>query len=172
MEYALLALALIAGLLLVPFGLPGTWVQVLGVAGYGALTDFRTVGWVAIAVLVASGTVMLHLRGLLHWSGVLGNADFWRTATGTALGVKLAAVLFMVTVSFVNRLLRNQRPTTMRSTGDPAARPRVVQAASSRPSVRCGRMACTWGRKGSRRPSNASSESAPMMLPSFKIRCA
>lgn len=63
---------------------------------------FRTVGWVAIAVLTASGTAMLHLRGLLHWSGVLGNTDFWRTATGTALGVKLAAVLFMVTVSFVH----------------------------------------------------------------------
>ena len=45
---------------------------------------------------------MLHLRGLLQWSGVLGNADFWRTATGITLGVKLAAVLFMVTVSFVH----------------------------------------------------------------------
>lgn len=57
MEYALLALALIAGLLLVPFGLPGTWVQVLGVAGYGALTDFRTVGWVTIALVLGLAVV-------------------------------------------------------------------------------------------------------------------
>lgn len=63
---------------------------------------FRSVGWMAIAALVGSGTAMLHMRGLLHWAGVLGSADFWRTATGTALGVKLAAVLFMLIVSFVH----------------------------------------------------------------------
>lgn len=63
---------------------------------------FRMVGWVAIAVLVSTGTLMLHLRGLLRWSGVLDSADFWRTTTGTALAVKLAAVAFMLTVSFVH----------------------------------------------------------------------
>lgn len=57
MEYALLALALIGGLLLVPFGLPGTWVQVLGVAAYGALTDFRTVGWVTIGLVLALAVI-------------------------------------------------------------------------------------------------------------------
>jgi uncharacterized protein YqgC (DUF456 family) len=34
----------LAGLVLIPFGLPGLWVIVLGVVGYGWLTDFRTIG--------------------------------------------------------------------------------------------------------------------------------
>lgn len=75
---------------------------------------FRAVGWVAIAALLASGTGMLYMRGLLQWSGVLGNPDFWRTATGTALGVKLAAVLFMVTVSFVHDFIHG--PAASRAT--------------------------------------------------------
>lgn len=48
----LLALCLAAGLLLVPFGLPGLWVMVLGVIGYGWLTQFRSVGVATIAVAV------------------------------------------------------------------------------------------------------------------------
>jgi putative copper resistance protein D len=81
---------------------------------------FRTVGWMAIAVLVTTGTAMLHLRGLLHWSGVLGNAEFWRTGTGTALGVKLATVVFMLTVSFVHDFVHG--PAASRAApGSPAA---------------------------------------------------
>lgn len=40
----LLVAACLAGLVLIPFGLPGLWLMVLGVVGYGWLTDFRTVG--------------------------------------------------------------------------------------------------------------------------------
>jgi len=40
----LLAVCFIAGLLLVLLGLPGLWVMVLGVVGYGWLTDFRNTG--------------------------------------------------------------------------------------------------------------------------------
>ena len=32
------------GLVLVPLGLPGLWIMVAGLAGYGWLTDFRSVG--------------------------------------------------------------------------------------------------------------------------------
>jgi len=63
---------------------------------------FRTVGWVAIAVLVTTGTIMLGARGLLRWSGVFGSADFWRTTFGTALAAKLAAVVTMIVVSAVH----------------------------------------------------------------------
>ena len=41
----------IVGLVLVPLGLPGLWVMVLGVLGYGWLTEFRSIG-VATIVLV------------------------------------------------------------------------------------------------------------------------
>lgn|SRR3989442_2194959 len=46
----LLVACCVVGLLLVVLGLPGLWVMVLGVVGYGWLTDFRTVGVVTIAV--------------------------------------------------------------------------------------------------------------------------
>jgi uncharacterized protein len=51
----LLISASIAGLLLIPFGLPGLWVIVLGVLGYGWLTDFRsiTMGIIILAVGLA-----------------------------------------------------------------------------------------------------------------------
>ena len=32
------------GLALIPLGLPGLWVIVLGILGFGWLTDFRTLG--------------------------------------------------------------------------------------------------------------------------------
>jgi uncharacterized membrane protein len=63
---------------------------------------FRTVGWIAIAVLVATGVPMLHARGLLRWSGVLGAPAFWRTTLGIALAAKLAAVVTMIAVSAVH----------------------------------------------------------------------
>ncbi|MEP7226447.1 MAG: DUF456 domain-containing protein [Gemmatimonadales bacterium] len=51
----LLGAICVAGLLLIPLGLPGLWVIVLGVLGYGWLTDFRTlsVGFIALAVGLA-----------------------------------------------------------------------------------------------------------------------
>jgi len=48
----LLAIVEVAGLLIVPLGLPGLWVMILGLLGYGWFTDFRAVGmWTAALVL-------------------------------------------------------------------------------------------------------------------------
>ncbi len=58
---------------------------------------FRTIGWSAIAVLVATGLLNLHYRGVLN--GALLQADFWGTRYGTALAWKLASVAVMLTVS-------------------------------------------------------------------------
>lgn len=63
---------------------------------------FRTVGWVAIAVLVLTGVVNLHYRGLLRWEGVLGSAAFWGTGLGRALAWKLASVAVMLLASAVH----------------------------------------------------------------------
>ena len=51
----LLGAACLVGLVLIPFGLPGLWVMVLGVVGYGWLTDFRTVtvGLMALVLVLA-----------------------------------------------------------------------------------------------------------------------
>ena len=54
-----LALCLLAGLVLVPLGLPGLWVMVAGVVGYGWLTEFRSVGVTTIALGIAIAVVGL-----------------------------------------------------------------------------------------------------------------
>jgi uncharacterized protein len=48
----LLGAASIGGLLLIPFGLPGLWLIVLGILGYGWLTDFRTLSGVLVGVIL------------------------------------------------------------------------------------------------------------------------
>lgn len=63
---------------------------------------FRAVGWWAIAVLVVTGVLLLHLRGLLRWSGVLGEPSFWGTSLGVALAAKLVAVTTMLVASLVH----------------------------------------------------------------------
>jgi uncharacterized membrane protein len=63
---------------------------------------FRAVGWACIALLVVTGFVNLAFRGWLRWDGVWGSADFWRSAAGEALGVKLAAVTIMVLLSAIH----------------------------------------------------------------------
>ena len=52
MATALVIVCCVAGLVLVPFGLPGLWVMALGVIGYGSLTGFRSVGVGIIALVV------------------------------------------------------------------------------------------------------------------------
>lgn len=62
---------------------------------------FRSVGWWAIAVLVATGVGNLHFRGVLD-AAVLGSADFWAAPFGRALAWKLAAVTAMIVVSAIH----------------------------------------------------------------------
>ncbi|HUH12502.1 MAG TPA: CopD family protein [Longimicrobiales bacterium] len=64
-------------------------------------TRFRTVGWIAIAVLILTGTLNVWFRGFLSWS-TLSDPAFWATSWGSALGWKLAAVTFMVLNSAVH----------------------------------------------------------------------
>jgi uncharacterized protein YqgC (DUF456 family) len=51
----LLAATSLIGLVLIPFGLPGLWVILLGIIGYGWLTDFRTMsaGFLILAIALA-----------------------------------------------------------------------------------------------------------------------
>jgi uncharacterized protein YqgC (DUF456 family) len=53
----LLVLCLLTGLMLLPFGLPGLWLMVLCLIGYGALTGYRTVGVVTMGI--AAGLAFL-----------------------------------------------------------------------------------------------------------------
>jgi copper resistance protein D len=78
-----------------PVGLRQRLFQQLG-------TRFRVAGWWAIGTLVVTGTINLYYRGWLHWDGVLGAAEFWRTGVGHALAWKLIAVAAMISVSLVH----------------------------------------------------------------------
>jgi hypothetical protein len=50
--YIALVVCFGVGLLLVPFGLPGLWIMVLGIIGYAVVTDFRSVSTTTILVVL------------------------------------------------------------------------------------------------------------------------
>lgn len=65
MAYALLALAQLAGLLMVPLGLPGTWLQVAAIGAYAYVMPGRA-GWWAFGialVLAAAAEVIEFVMG-------------------------------------------------------------------------------------------------------------
>src|SRR3954451_21875666 len=53
----LLVVAGLIGLVLIPLGLPGLWVILLGIIGYGWLTDFETISAVFLVVVIALALV-------------------------------------------------------------------------------------------------------------------
>jgi len=57
----------------------------------------RTLGWIALAVLLVTGVENLRARGLLS-AAVLGDSSFWRESYGGVLAWKLWAVAFMLVV--------------------------------------------------------------------------
>ena len=62
---------------------------------------FRTVGWVCIALLLATGLAQLHLRG--WWGGAFwGTSAVWSTALGHALAWKLGLVTMMLALQGVH----------------------------------------------------------------------
>lgn len=66
MDWLLLAglgVVMLVGLMLIPLGLPGLWVILLGVIGYGALTDFRGVG---LGTLITV-TVLAFIGEAIEW---------------------------------------------------------------------------------------------------------
>jgi uncharacterized membrane protein len=65
---------------------------------------FRAVGWIAIAILLVTGTLNLHFRGVLR-GDVVASAAFWSTPYGWWLGWKLAAVGAMLVVQVVHDFL-------------------------------------------------------------------
>jgi uncharacterized membrane protein len=63
--------------------------------------QFRLVGWIAIVILVITGMLNLHFRGMLSLD-VLASADFWATRYGRSLAWKLGAVTAMLVVQAVH----------------------------------------------------------------------
>lgn len=90
----------LAGLLLVPLGLPGLWVMVLGVIGYGWWTGFHAIGPGTIALV----TGLAFAAELLEWwlgfrlarryggSRRAGWGALWGGLAGAAVGVPIPVV--------------------------------------------------------------------------------
>ncbi|HEX2202116.1 MAG TPA: DUF456 domain-containing protein [Longimicrobium sp.] len=93
MEYALLVLAQVAGLLLIPFGLPGTWVQVVALAAFGYWTRFATVGWGAVFVALALAIVAEVLEFWLGGRYAQRYGGSRRAGWGAILGGLVGAVI-------------------------------------------------------------------------------
>lgn len=82
-------------------------------------TRFRAVGWVSIAVLVATGVLNLELRGMLDGE-TLGDPAFWGRPYGRTLGWKLGLVAAMTSLSALHDFVLGPRASRL-SPGSPAA---------------------------------------------------
>jgi uncharacterized protein YqgC (DUF456 family) len=96
---ALLALAQVVGLVLIPFGLPGIWLQVLAACVYGWFVP-DSIGWVAIAAVVALAVVAevvefaLGGRYARKYGG--GNRAAWGAILGGIVGAVVGVPIFLV----------------------------------------------------------------------------
>jgi putative copper resistance protein D len=63
--------------------------------------QFRTVGWIAIVVLLITGTLNLYYRGVLT-ADAFGSAAFWQTRYGTSLAWKLGSVAAMLVIQLIH----------------------------------------------------------------------
>ena len=89
----LLGVCIILGLLLVPLGLPGLWVMVAGVVGYGWLTDFRSVGVATIAVVLGLAFLGEIIEAWLGFRFARTFGGSRRSAWGALVGGIVGAVM-------------------------------------------------------------------------------
>lgn len=91
--YLLLALAQVAGLLLIPFGLPGLWLQIGALALFGWWTGWTTVGLfpVGAAILLGLGAEWLEFALGGRYARRFGGGR--RAAWGAILGGVAGAVI-------------------------------------------------------------------------------
>lgn len=89
----LLAVCCLAGLFLIPFGLPGLWVMVLGVVGYGWLTDFTTIGVWTIVLVVGLALVGEVVEAWLGFRMARRYGGSRRAGWGALVGGLVGAVI-------------------------------------------------------------------------------
>ena len=90
---ALLFLACVAGLLLIPFGLPGLWVIVLGILGYGWLTDFHAMSGLFVALVIAFAGLGELAEARIGYSYARRYGGSGRAGWGALLGGLAGAVV-------------------------------------------------------------------------------
>lgn len=103
---------------------------------------FRTVGWIAIAVLIVTGLGNLAFRGILS-PAVLGDGSFWAGRYGTTLAWKIGLVAAMVTISFVHDFVEGPRASRHRPGSPESIRARRRSAWLARVNAGLG-LALVW----------------------------
>lgn len=92
---------------------PGLRARLFGALG----RRFRSAGWWAIGVLVVTGVINLHFRGLLD-GALLSDPAFWSGAYGHALAWKLGAVTAMIVTSALHDFVFGPRASPRAAAGD------------------------------------------------------
>src|SRR5216117_2607584 len=122
----LLGICTILGLLLVPLGLPGLWVMVGGIVGYGWLTGFRSVGVATIGAVLG----LAFLGEIVEWwlgfrlTRTFGGSR--RSAWGALVGGIVGAVLG-VPVPIVGSVIGAFPAPLPRHTGHTLRQPRSAE---------------------------------------------
>ena len=89
----LLVSCILVGLVLIPFGLPGLWVMLLGLITYGWLTDFRTVSAVGIVLALALALVGEVIEAWLGFRFARRYGGSTRAGWGALIGGLVGAVV-------------------------------------------------------------------------------
>ncbi|HET7039499.1 MAG TPA: DUF456 domain-containing protein [Gemmatimonadales bacterium] len=89
----LLAVCCLVGLILVPLGLPGLWVMVAGILGYGWLTGFGTVGVGTIALVLGLAMTGEVLEAWVGFRTTRRYGGSRRAGWGALLGGLIGAVV-------------------------------------------------------------------------------
>lgn len=89
----LLFVGCVAGLLIVPLGLPGLWVMVLGVLGYAWLTDYRSAGVGTIGIVVGLAFLGEIVEAWLGFRFAKRYGGSSRSGWGALLGGTVGAVV-------------------------------------------------------------------------------
>jgi uncharacterized protein len=93
MHYGLLVLAQLVGLLLIPLGLPGVWLQVVSLAAFGWYTNFTTVSWWPILLVAVLAVVAETLEFTMGGRFTERYGGSRRAAWGAILGGLVGAVV-------------------------------------------------------------------------------
>jgi uncharacterized protein YqgC (DUF456 family) len=83
----------LAGLAMIPLGLPGLWVMVGGILAYGWLTGFRSVGVVTIAIVLAIAFLGESIDNWLGFRYAKRYGGSTRSGWGALLGGLVGAVI-------------------------------------------------------------------------------
>ncbi len=95
----LLAIVELAGLLMVPLGLPGLWVMIMGLLGYGWFTDFQTVGFWTTTLVLALALLGEFIETWLGFRFARKYGASKRAAWGALIGGSCTSFSFLIALS-------------------------------------------------------------------------